>query len=529
MARSLSRLRRSTKRLAFALMISGGLCFGSASAQDSNVLTWINNNGAKLEASFLRLDGETVVVAKRDRSEVKIPLESLSLASQYQAKKSADPKAFEKPAPPPPPPKMEMDSSIESPFPDAPTPEQTVQIILDQLKAKKPGVLWHALPKSMQDDVAGLMPKTLELAGPTATKQFQVLMQNLLVITRDKQSMIAKSRVFAQNPDAVAGIKRIMPRYVPLLETLAAQSTWSPANFTQENAGPWFVTVLNRSGELMAHVETKPIHLNIGGTAGGGMNPYGSTPNPYGATPNPYGGNSGDAAQNFQGSGGAPAPMNSGGGMTPAPMNSGGGMAPAPLSGGGDPNSGMVNSGGGSGAPAGQPQQPQGPAKVPDEVDIAQVKFKVIKSDANTAEIEFTIPGQSTSVGSFTKVDNRWLPTEMVNGWNTQISAIRSVMNSIPSEELASHRKTISGGLAFVNGLVGGLASARTQDEVDLALVSILSIIPMGSSQPGAGNMAGNGGMMTPGMPNMGMQTPGQPNSGQPSGGFPGRSATSSQ
>jgi hypothetical protein len=69
-------------------------------AQDkTDSFKWTDISGSRtIDAKFVRLEGDSVVLEKADGSEVTVPLNKLNLKSQAQAKRLANPKAFEKPA-----------------------------------------------------------------------------------------------------------------------------------------------------------------------------------------------------------------------------------------------------------------------------------------------------------------------------------------------------------------------------------------------------------------------------------------------
>lgn len=83
----------------YATPFVGTLAVGpTAFAQEANEkLKWTDISGARtIEAKFVRLDGDNVVLEKADGSEVTVPLNKLNLKSQAQAKRMANPRAFEK-------------------------------------------------------------------------------------------------------------------------------------------------------------------------------------------------------------------------------------------------------------------------------------------------------------------------------------------------------------------------------------------------------------------------------------------------
>lgn len=65
--------------------------------QPDDVLKWTDISGSRtIDAKFVRLEGESVVIEKSDGTELTVPLNKLNLKSQAQAKRMANPKAFEK-------------------------------------------------------------------------------------------------------------------------------------------------------------------------------------------------------------------------------------------------------------------------------------------------------------------------------------------------------------------------------------------------------------------------------------------------
>ena len=66
--------------------------------QDSKLAKWEDVSGThKIEAEFVRIDGDNVLLKNAQGKELKIPLAKLSVGSQLQAKKLANPALFEKP------------------------------------------------------------------------------------------------------------------------------------------------------------------------------------------------------------------------------------------------------------------------------------------------------------------------------------------------------------------------------------------------------------------------------------------------
>jgi hypothetical protein len=244
--------------LALALLCLGGI---PVSGQDDKLLTWSDSSGNyKIEAAFVRIQGEAVILAKSDGSQITVPLEKLSLSSQLQARKAADPQAFTKLAPRPA--AAPVVPLGESPFPPDPTLEQTLQIVFDSLKAKNPEVAWHALPAAWQSDIESVVIKAADLVGPTLLKQTPAVLKNVLTIVRDKQEFIVGSQFMADKPEVAEQARTVLPALVPIVEIFARSSTWSADNFKKGQVGPWTVKMLRdltaASSQLEELMKTLP-------------------------------------------------------------------------------------------------------------------------------------------------------------------------------------------------------------------------------------------------------------------------------
>lgn len=69
------------------------------SQESTEVPKWTDLSGSKtIQAKFLRLEGDSVILEKADGQEIAVPLNKLNLKSQAQAKRLANPQAFEKKA-----------------------------------------------------------------------------------------------------------------------------------------------------------------------------------------------------------------------------------------------------------------------------------------------------------------------------------------------------------------------------------------------------------------------------------------------
>ncbi len=221
------------------------------SAQESPPTVWTNDKGSALEADFVRMTEDAVVLKlKRDGKEVSVPLTSLSIDSHFQAVKLANPDAFSKPIPKAEIkvaepelelPKLEFTAEqiLKSPFPQNASIDQFIEIVQRELAAGNFLVSWHAMPPKMQTDVEEIIVKGHQVIGPSTVKQVQILLRDLNTIVRDKKEFIFG----LPEVSSAAGLKLQLQQQWPLIEglitALAQEENWQPNNFQPGQVAPW--------------------------------------------------------------------------------------------------------------------------------------------------------------------------------------------------------------------------------------------------------------------------------------------------
>ena len=376
-----------------------------AQAQNASgdVQVWLDDSGAhKIEAKFVKLEGENVVLETPEGKVLNVPLAKLSLSSQLKAKKLVDPKAF---VPPQFPSSMAPPPLRQSPFPANATLEQFLDVFFAEIKAEHADVLWHALPVEMQSDVEAVVIRSAELAGPKFFKQLQAVLPNVLTIIREKRSFILGSRALSTAPDIKLAMGQILPALEPTIEVLTRPATWSNSNFKQGQVGPWLVTLnsdLEKANKALEAV-IKQSQTKKGATV---------------------------------------------------------------------------------------------------TLDLKKVSYKVIDKSTDAAKVEFTSEGNKAQVLEFKKVGHAWLPKDFADGWQENMAATRAYLDGMDKAAIDELRTNLSRGLTFINGIVGGLSAAKSQQEFNQmsdpfmgALVQMLR----SRTQPGAGQPGYPGGMPSPG------------------------------
>jgi hypothetical protein len=101
---------------------------------------------------------------------------------------------------------------------------------------------------------------------------------------------------------------------------------------------------------------------------------------------------------------------------------------------------------------------------------LNDVSVKTLESSENAATLEMTAPDGTVEVEEFTKVDGRWVPTEMATGWQESIAGARTQLEAITPEQIAQNKPQILQVVTMLDGVLTQIDDAETQEQFDQAL-----------------------------------------------------------
>lgn len=111
-----------------------------------------------------------------------------------------------------------------------------------------------------------------------------------------------------------------------------------------------------------------------------------------------------------------------------------------------------------------------------DDLDFGSIK--TLESTDSTAVLEMTSPEGEVETEEFTKVESRWVPTEMATEWSKQMAEAKAQLEAISPEEMAQNKPQIIGMITMVEGILSQLDAAETQEQFDQALQG--AMLPFG-------------------------------------------------
>lgn len=101
---------------------------------------------------------------------------------------------------------------------------------------------------------------------------------------------------------------------------------------------------------------------------------------------------------------------------------------------------------------------------------FSDVSVKALESSENAATLEMTAPDGTVETEEFTKVDGRWVPTEMAVDWQETIANARGQLEAITPEQIAQSKPQVMQVVNMLNGVLTQIEAAETQEQFDQAL-----------------------------------------------------------
>ena len=104
--------------------------------------------------------------------------------------------------------------------------------------------------------------------------------------------------------------------------------------------------------------------------------------------------------------------------------------------------------------------------------------LKTVESTDTTAVLEITFANGGVETKGLTKIENRWVPTEIAINWSTEMAAAKKQLEAISYEEIAKNKSQLMGIITMLDGILTQLNTAETQEQFDQALQG--AMIPIG-------------------------------------------------
>ncbi|MEN8163320.1 MAG: hypothetical protein ABFS37_04260 [Acidobacteriota bacterium] len=108
---------------------------------------------------------------------------------------------------------------------------------------------------------------------------------------------------------------------------------------------------------------------------------------------------------------------------------------------------------------------------------LAKVKgmdIEVLEKTDTTAKLKISAPDEEPEEIQMTKVEGRWVPTDMATDWDTEVAEARTNLEEITPETIAQQKMQIMMMVGMAEAFVDQVAQAKTSEELDQMLQGLL-------------------------------------------------------
>jgi hypothetical protein len=105
---------------------------------------------------------------------------------------------------------------------------------------------------------------------------------------------------------------------------------------------------------------------------------------------------------------------------------------------------------------------------------LKQTEIEVVSRDGDTATLRMTAPGEEPEEEQFTRVEGRWVPSEMATEWDQNVAEARQKIAAITDEEIQQGSMQAMMMIGMVDGVLTQLQAVETAEEFDQSLQAII-------------------------------------------------------
>jgi hypothetical protein len=120
---------------------------------------------------------------------------------------------------------------------------------------------------------------------------------------------------------------------------------------------------------------------------------------------------------------------------------------------------------------------------------LRQTKVEIVSRDGDQATLRMTAPDEEPEDVQLTRVEGRWVPSEMAVDWDVKVAAAKEKLAIITDEQLAQGSAQAMAVIGMVDAMLTQLATVETAEELDQVLQALLGPLLGGLMQPGAAEM----------------------------------------
>ena len=119
------------------------------------------------------------------------------------------------------------------------------------------------------------------------------------------------------------------------------------------------------------------------------------------------------------------------------------------------------------------------------------MKATVVSSSGDTAKVKMEVAGEQPKEVEFTRIEGKWIPTDLAQGFKGGIAEARAAIEKITPEQVAQMKSGVMFASGIVGGVIGPMEQATTQEEFNAAVEGLKAMFQGGGGLPFLGGGAG--------------------------------------
>jgi hypothetical protein len=110
-----------------------------------------------------------------------------------------------------------------------------------------------------------------------------------------------------------------------------------------------------------------------------------------------------------------------------------------------------------------------------------------VEADGDDATIEISADHKSPEKMHFTRVEGRWVPSEMADEWDDAMDRVHQAIAAMPTDKDAQQQMKIKMALSMAEGFLDQLADVESQEEFDEAFAMLFGGLTGSMARPSRG------------------------------------------
>jgi len=118
---------------------------------------------------------------------------------------------------------------------------------------------------------------------------------------------------------------------------------------------------------------------------------------------------------------------------------------------------------------------------------LQQTKVELVSRDGDHATVRMTAPGEEPEELPLTRVEGRWVPSEMAVDWDVKVAEAKLKLAALTDEEVAQGSAQAMALIGMADAMLTELEGVESAEQLDQKLQGLFGPLLGGFMQPGAG------------------------------------------